>query len=492
MEFGKDVIAVDPKGRLHAYQLKDAGGAKVTKEWWRKEIEPQWSELCDAAVVHGAVKTGSSHKPWIVVNAELNEEVHHLLAAKNQLRPASRRVGLIVRGQLVKRVKDLGSSFWPDTDSTDYSHLLEIFLSAGTELFPKEKLALLLEAISCGRRRGSKPDARRLITSISVLTAVVLERFQRKENHYAEFEAWIVCLSSALQISERMKLRKREYQPQISLIIEAALGALERLCDEVMKNPGCSQGSPFSDCRIRDTRMTLIAGALSTYALWRHWRHERPSERDEFVKTFTRNCISNLKIPGECAAPSILALALYRGTVSGCLDKEAVLLNYLNAVIHTSLDKKSQGLPSPYQDYDTSLLTRMGIDDKLFKESFVGISHSAKSFFDLLVRTNLKQRCRALWPDYSRLNQEEFIPQSPVERYRWRNDKGVTETRMVPPRQNWKPLVAAAKECFANGWPRLLRQDPGMVLAFCLVYPHRLNAEIARWLDSKSLVGRPC
>jgi hypothetical protein len=302
MEFGKDIIALDPEGRLHAYQLKDAGGAKVSKEWWRKEIEPQWSELCDSAVVHGSVKPGSVHKPWIVVNGELNEEVHHLLAAKNQLRPTSRRAGLIVRGNLIKRVKDLGISFWPDADSTDYTKLLEIFLSTGTELFPKEKLATLLEGISRRVKGSSRAEAQRLITSASVLTAVVLERFQRRQNHYAEFEAWIVCLANALHIAERAGLQDSEYSPQVSLIAEAALGALERLCDEVTNNPGCSQGSPFSDCRVRETRMTLIAGALSTYALWRRWRCEAMNERDEFVRTFTEKCLNSMRIPGECAA----------------------------------------------------------------------------------------------------------------------------------------------------------------------------------------------
>lgn len=485
MEFGKDIIALDPRGRLHAYQLKDASGLRVTKDWWRKEIEPQWSELCDSAVVHGSVKPGTAHKPWVVVNGELNEEVHHLLAAKNQLRPAPRRVGLIVRGDLIKRVKNLGTSFWPDTDSMDYTLLLEIFLSNGTELFPKKKLASLLDGISKRIKRNSKPDARRLITSASVLTAVVLERFQRKQNHYAEFEAWIVCLASVLHIAERAKLPKIEYYPQVSLLIEAALGALERLCDEVIENPGCSQGSPFSDCRIRETRVTLIAGALSTYAMWRQWRRELPSERDEFVKTFTGKCVTTMKVPGECTAPSVLALALYRGIASAGLDKEAVLINYLSAVIGTNLNPGHEGLPSPYYSYDASLLRRMGLDDVLFKESFAGSSHTAKSFFDILVRSNLKQRCRVLWEDYSRIKHEEFIPQSSLERYRWRSDKGITESRMVPRRQSWPSLFAAAKECSARGWPRLLLMDPGLVLAFCLVYPHRLDPAIARWLDSK-------
>ena len=485
MEFGKDIVARDAKGGLHAYQLKDANGAKITQEWWRREIEPQWAALCDSAVVHAGVTPGTPHKPWIVINGELNEEVHHLIAAKNQLRPRARRVGVIVRGELIDRIKSLGTSFWPESDSVDYTPLLEIFLSEGSEMFPKEKLASLLSRLVIRNKGLSKPEAKRLITSVSVLTALVLDRFQKRENHYAEFEAWIVCIASALHTAEKAKLPSGSFSQQISLLVEAALGALERLCDEIIQNEGCSQGSPFTDCKIRDVRITVIAGALSVYGMWRTIRGEPRNHRDIFIEAFTKKCISKMKIPGECTAPAFLALALYRGVVSAQLDKEFVLLKYLASVISSNLGDHAFGLPNPYYSYDASLLRCMGLDEDLFKESFAGNSYSVKAFFDLLVRLNLKQRCRYFWPDYTRITQEEFVPKSPLDMYNWKSENGVIEVRMVPRRQNWETLRTAAAKSTSRGWPRMLLKDPGFVLAFCLVYPHRLNANIARWLDSK-------
>ena len=90
-------------------------------------------------------------------------------------------------------------------------------------------------------------------------------------------------------------------------------------------------------------------------------------------------------------------------------------------------------------------------------------------------------------PTDGRIDHEEFIPRTAMERYFWNGNKGVTESRMVQPRQSWLSLVTAAKDCSVRNWPRLLRQDPGVALAFCLVYPHRLNPDIARWLDSEAL-----
>ena len=70
---------------------------------------------------------------------------------------------VINRGALLDDFKKLGTSFWPEHDTLNYIPVLEMFLAAGTELFPKHKLAGVLESLGSGGKKTSNDEAVRLI-----------------------------------------------------------------------------------------------------------------------------------------------------------------------------------------------------------------------------------------------------------------------------------------------------------------------------------------
>ena len=65
-EHGKDLIAIDGKGRVHAYQLKD--GDLDLKDF--EKGFGQITALVETQVEHPAVSGQPRHQPWLVISGQ--------------------------------------------------------------------------------------------------------------------------------------------------------------------------------------------------------------------------------------------------------------------------------------------------------------------------------------------------------------------------------------------------------------------------------------
>ena len=90
---------------------------------------------------------------------------------------------------------------------------------------------------------------------------------------------------------------------------------------------------------------------------------------------------------------------------------------------------------------------------------------------------------KLLWPSVTRLMYLSFEPENFCDFYRWRNENG--KNWIVSPQhtQEWEELKALASESDGACIPPSIKNDPILLLLFLCVYPHRMNAEILRWLD---------
>ena len=122
----------------------------------------------------------------------------------------------------------------------------------------------------------------------------------------------------------------------------------------------------------------------------------------------------------------------------------------------------------------------------------MGKSYALEGLVHLFVRRNWKQTMKFLWPGVTRLNWVSFEPENPWDFYRWRTQEG-TNKIVVPKRtQEWEALKALAFESNGTNIPPSIKDYPILLLLFLCVYPHRINAEILRWLDTQmKQVPRP-
>ena len=112
------------------------------------------------------------------------------------------------------------------------------------------------------------------------------------------------------------------------------------------------------------------------------------------------------------------------------------------------------------------------------EESFARKSYFTKSLMHLLVRTNLKQTCQRIWPDYSRILPLQFIPDSKWEHCLYRATRG---TEPFEPREltkEWADLVQEARAAQGTEAPDALKENKHLLMLFTIIFPHRATVSI--------------
>ena len=122
-------------------------------------------------------------------------------------------------------------------------------------------------------------------------------------------------------------------------------------------------------------------------------------------------------------------------------------------------------LASPYYGIEDVVRHKysgsLGRDDPFEGDSFEGTSYFAESLMIFLVRANLKQNCKGLWPDFTKLSHERLIPDRPWQFCLYRTGEAATnETQIYPRTFGWEELQDIAREHAAHDVPDVLKADP--------------------------------
>ena len=191
---------------------------------------------------------------------------------------------------------------------------------------------------------------------------------------------------------------------------------------------------------------------------------------------------------GEAASPQFLAAYLFRRTVDASWQAEGMLVNVVRGICASNRPRLGPGLPSPNYDADRVMLNDLRDPEHLIKENFSGSAFTVEGFLHLLVRANLKQTVRQLWPDISRLMFWRFEPETRWRACQWHCKRGLTTQRQLQATQDWGALVVQASDTSATDVPKLFQRFPLEYLAFLLAYPHRWTTSGVRWLDHQLAV----
>jgi len=489
MEMGKDVISISPEGIPCAYQLKSTKNKRLTLSEWRSEIEPQLNSLVYNSINENYVKSKTNHNSYVVINKFVDEEVVASLSQFNETilknyNGKIKPVEIIHRGQLLDMFLSFENDLWP-SELFDIKTYLELFLEDGKGMLNKYNLGELLKNTYFKEDNElSKTEVLRAISSASLITASAISNYTIENNHFAEFEAWVMYLSYTLAIAEKNNLNLSEISSELNIAKNSIYNSLSRLCDELSDRNEYLVGTG-DDIPLYWIRITNLAGLMSLYGLWRKIEENEPNHQDEFIKKFLLKYERKLYLWGEYAVPQGLAYYLYSLSTDSTLRSDFILLEMISTIMSNYFKNHDVIFPNPYYNVEDIFDHILKIAKEPLDDSFDSTTFTLEGLMHLFNRKNWKQRLKVLWIQYSHYSIRKFVPKNIWEYYFWRCKDGIEKTDMVPLKEEWNSFKEKAFECEGTEIPSLIKNYPILYLCFIIVNPHRLNSSGMRWLDTE-------
>jgi hypothetical protein len=495
LEFGKDVVTVAADGVPCAYQLKGNPGGRLNRPQFRDMLE-QLQELVGAAIPYPGAPP-IRHRSYLVTNGLVEEDVQLLIGQMNKnwermgYGPEALRV--ISRGELLDMALRTGTALWPFSFA-GIEGLVAMLAHRGDTMLPIEKVHALLTDVLCLTPNSEAPkaaDLERRLSSAAVLLSVSLRNFSGAANHYAVSSAWTIFFAYAVAAYERRSMQPSTRLNEVLRIARSAsLDALADLADEACSRSAMSEGNRWSDNEFIHARRTLVLSLISV--LWLRCRIEkmRPPQIGNWERQLPAT-FPPRSLWGEAAIPQMLALYWTFSIRDGGNTAERDLGNLLELVVGAQVGKAHiEPLAQPYYGIEDVVRHKYaGLlpehPDPLEDDKARGISFSATALLHLVVRANLKQTCKTIWPDYTRLAHRTFDPAEPWQFCLFRASEGNDNEVMVQSRGIWSELQAQAADCSTQGVPALLTSDPIMLLLFIIAVPQRATPSVVRYLGSR-------
>ena len=500
-ELGKDIITIDPDGTPCAFQLK-AGNISLTK--WRKEVSPQIEDLVVVKILHSSVDSPKHHKSFLVTNGNIAEEVSIAIKGRNETWASQGQSYLYLktldRGELFDKAKKIGIGLWP-SELTDTQTLLEMFMENGKGVLPKNKLWSLFESLFSldSEKALSAPHRRRIIASAALLCTIAISSFSKEKNHVAEIEGWTLYIAYVLAIAEKWGLSVKTYKNELKIAKDSIYNSLANLCDEIKEREELIEGDFLADPYIYRIRITWLLGLMGIYALWRRRDEVDKDETDDFLREFCKEKCGQLELWGEAAIPQFLAFFWYFRKIDATPKSDALIRCLISSICKRNHPTGETFLANPYYEAEGILpyllapilgsvgepLEDIFTDKSYVADFFTGKSYALEGLVYLFARRNWKQTMKRLWPHITRLELVSFDPENFSYFYRWRSEKGTNKIVYPKHTQDWEELKEASFESEGACIPPSIKDDPILLLLFLCVYPHRMNAEIMRWLDTQ-------
>lgn len=485
MEYGKDIVSIDPEGQICAFQLKGAPGGKIGFEKYRSEILAQLDTLTTVPFTHPSLQEkGKFHRSYFVTNGYLSEEVAVAIETTNRSNTdrgmPERVVHTITRGELLARAKKIKLEFLP-ADLKDFNLFLELYLEDGGGMIKKDKLARLLESLYSKEEVRLK-DKKELIAGVAIIVALATSNHSNENNHLALVEAWTLFISYTYRFIELHELEEKYYKQELRIARETIINELEDLFQELTADPSELQATGPAENLLYNARMTWLSGFIAYLGIYydKTGQYDKSKAVTAFLKPFEQV----VDAYGEAAFAPLLAV-YWQKRISDATQEPLVMLKMLfNTILepvqvaHLSQD---DFLPDVYQGIEDCLINRFSKERKIEGSKFD--SYYAEPLLHLLVRENQKQFLKVQWAAYTRLLLKSFRFTRLADCYLWRCPTGDEVTRLPKWTQEWKNLQEEALPIDAANMPEQLRTNPLFLPLFLQVFPHRVSADLLKYFD---------
>ena len=512
IEFGKDVITIDSSGTPCAFQLKGNPGSRLTLSQFR-EIKAQLTELVEQPIVYPGIPP-TPHKCFLVTNGEVEEEVQRAIDDMNRSLDRRRfnrnqRLEIVSRGQMLAWAIKHSGDFWP-SDFSVHEKLIQMYTVDGRDQPNMELLSSALDAIlavSTKRRNTKKPAFVRSMVAASLFISFSTRNYVRESNHNAVIAAWVSLLGMYTSALDRYGYQLvgdslKAYQVSRSAMIAAVLDHLDELVDRVEKLENSEEESDPDYNRIY-----LQGGILSNRIMWNaralksisllslllieerqpRSKLELSEKQSNTIQKLTSPGSTKLEIWGEAAIPQVFSHTLAWRIQDPTVYPNMTFYHILRWITTRNLNTEDGFTPSPYHNLNDCLRSNLSsvLETKVKEISTEVLSRSsyyAEGLLHCFVRANIKSCAKSIWPDMTRLNHNSFVPSKTWEFGLWRAENGQNLSRQLPSRYEWLELQREASDVDTPHVPAQLRNDPVVLLAFIIYYPHRGLPEVLRFL----------
>jgi hypothetical protein len=496
LEHGKDIIAVSPEGKLAGFQLKGNPG-KSLKPHQFNEIRGQLEQLATLALGLPGYEKRVPDECYLVTNGEIDEavsiEIQRLNAALEARQHPPEKIKTITRGTMLSWANALGLSLWP-SEMEDFGNLVKLLNCDGTEIFPAKVFDPLLQNTLRFGDDVPKPELRRRITSAAIMTAVALHSFSRRRNHFAEITAWTMFITYTIAACEKNGVEyAKDGQGAVLIARDAIYELLAQLCEELRDRKTLAEGDPLNEFAFYRPRQLLIYSLMSIYWMWSEaegWEHaDHKTLVEKLIPEQLPPCIW-----GEAAVAQFLTCIWYRKRISASPMQDEHVANVMREIMNNKLQDDADHLAFPY--YDIEEVTRhayakiVGWDDPFEGTSFAKTSYVCEILLMCIVRAGMKEVCKALWPDFTRITHLKTIPDDSWRFSLYRmGDQATDDMKIYPRSMLWSDLHEAASEHAGIEVPEHLRSDKLLLLLFVNIFPFRASFSAMKFLQKYFDVG---
>lgn len=488
IEFGKDVIARDPDGVLHCFQLKGNPGTRVTKSE-AASLLTQFHELLLTApgpeFQHDATER---HVAVFVTNGEMDEEARLLFerAANvcNQPGAMASSYKLWTRGDLLKMLTS-AMRVWPTTiDGTRL--ILNSLAGDGREPPDPEDISHIMSIIM-PPADASSPARTSALTSMLVVAEIIKARWYETQNHQALHAITVLTAIAALPLTDNRQ-RKAILESYAPLAIEHCIDLIEEA-----KDHGFSAGrmwgerDPLAEIDVMWERRRLVADCAAVALLGGGvMAAEVRSLAADLVVQVNRKVM----LWGQWQIPSHIVAFWARRHVDAMIDREFHLASLLEFVQRANASSNDAcPLPQPYYPWpDVWALQRdlpYMTESSIFDDAASGHLNFGRAMMFMLAKRNMKRRCKELWAGFTSVLHEEH--ELPDECFFSAKHSDEGRMRQIQLREgNWADLVnegidAADNAAFLN--------DHGsfawLIAAYVSLVPYRAWTRVLMWLDTQ-------
>lgn len=488
LEFGKDILAIGPDGVGCAFQLKGDPGGRMTIGTFRDGIQQQLVQLMSQSPSYPGFPRGA-HRAYLVSNGQFEEEVQAAVREMND-GPYPAKVELWSRGKLLDLCNRRGASLWPG-ELRDTRDLLELYLGNPRDQVPIRTLAEMLSSVlglAADVTPFGRPQLGRAASSAVWLTGISTAPFAEAENHQAVALGWTLCCVMLIGAAEKhAQGDMKAVQTSFTLAASTVLDALAALWQEVRERQHLVEGDALTDPEVYGWRIGVLYGLLSSLAIAAKDVPVLDDDSRHALSQWLKTGTHQLDLWGEAAVANLIPRLLWLRTDDPTLRPDLEINALTSAVITRNQQKSLMSLPSPYYTFEEvfrhyrdvyGLRRSVSIIEQ---ETFPGNSYTAELLFHLLVRTGLKQRCKSLWPAFSRLGHRQLRLDASWHYCTVTTPSGIEDTKLYKPTYEWSQLKQdSLQEEQPSTVPEELRKNPWLLAMWWQVAPHRLNSEATR------------
>ncbi len=192
--------------------------------------------------------------------------------------------------------------------------------------------------------------------------------------------------------------------------------------------------------------------------------------------------MNKIGIWGESAFPHLLIIYLYHRRTNFEGQSSDLLKMYLSLLIAVNGDDREVLFPNPYYSLEEVLLFIYGDQAVQIEEKFKGDSYTIDACIQLLAREGEKEFLAENWGPITKISQSKFTPESHYEWFRNRCDHGTYDTVLIEFPTQYTDLVKTAAEINRVRFPKLIDDFRKLIPLFLILMPHRLEAEIVKYL----------